>query len=329
MNPLDENVNNDNPATHLASSLRAAPPPPLRPAFRRRLGLVAPFDAFAPPSSPRPCSRASSPRTSAGTWTTTPPRPRSAWRSGSARGPGPSRPPPGPPPGSRSRTTTGRRVPFLPRRLRPRGEPVARVRRGGGAVAAAMPGGPRRPAVGVCVRLRPDGHGQVAHDHGPGGVVARGRASRAGAVSSRRRRRPARRARRRGYARRVLHRLGVSSVEFYFCQGFDLLDDHAQVDVRDGEIVGRKQAEVKTLEDALDVMATVRARRTTASTKMNPAVRASQGAAARRMPQPHGGSQPIALRPHRARDRREPRHESRSRRHLRRDGPRGRRAPVE
>jgi hypothetical protein len=71
--------------------------------------------------------------------------------------------------------------------------------------------------------------------------------------------------------------LGVSAVEFYFCQGFDLLDDHAQVDVRDGEIVGRKQAEVKTLEDALDVLATVRAKRTTASTKMNPAVRASGG----------------------------------------------------
>ena len=83
--------------------------------------------------------------------------------------------------------------------------------------------------------------------------------------------------------------LGVSAVEFYFCQGFDLLDDHAQVDVRDGEIVGRKQAEVKTLEDALDVLATVRARRTTASTKMNPAVRASGGGGEKDTAS-HGGS---------------------------------------
>ena len=206
--PDDENVNNNIFAKHLASSLRAAPPTPLRPAFRRRLGLVAPFDAFAPPPRRPARVRAHPPRERRRA------RGRRLPRVLEARGEAaplvvrvrvvrPRVPPPG---HARGRPRAGG-VPFLPRRLRPRGEPVARVRRGGGAVAAAMPGGPRRPAVGVCVRLRPDGHGQDAHDHGPGGVVARGRASRVGAVSSRRRRRLTRRARRRGYARRVARRL--------------------------------------------------------------------------------------------------------------------------
>ena len=82
--------------------------------------------------------------------------------------------------------------------------------------------------------------------------------------------------------------LHVSAVEFYFCQGFDLLDEHAQVDVRDGEIVGRTQVEVHDAEDVLRVMEAVRANRTTASTKMNPALKAMGGKASDN--KTHGGS---------------------------------------
>ena len=80
----------------------------------------------------------------------------------------------------------------------------------------------------------------------------------------------------------------LSAVEFYFCQGFDLLDDHAQVDVRDGDLLGRKQVEVKTLADVLKVLAAVREHRTTASTKMNPALKAAGGK--EKDNKTHGGS---------------------------------------
>ena len=80
----------------------------------------------------------------------------------------------------------------------------------------------------------------------------------------------------------------LSAVEFYFCQGFDLLDDHAQVDVRDGDLLGRKQVEVKTLADVLKVLAAVREHRTTASTKMNPALKAAGGK--EKDNKAHGGS---------------------------------------
>ena len=80
----------------------------------------------------------------------------------------------------------------------------------------------------------------------------------------------------------------LSAVEFYFCQGFDLLDDHAQVDVRDGDLLGRKQVEVKSLADVLKVLAAVREHRTTASTKMNPALKAAGGK--EKDNKTHGGS---------------------------------------
>ena len=69
----------------------------------------------------------------------------------------------------------------------------------------------------------------------------------------------------------------VSAVEFYFCQGFCLLDGKKQVLVRDGEIVGKKQVKVERAEDVLRVLANVRNTRTTASTKMNPALMSSMG----------------------------------------------------
>ena len=80
----------------------------------------------------------------------------------------------------------------------------------------------------------------------------------------------------------------LSAVEFYFCQGFDLLDDHAQVDVLDGDLLGRKQVEVKTLADVLKVLAAMREHRTTASTKMNPALKAAGGK--EKDNKTHGGS---------------------------------------
>jgi hypothetical protein len=73
----------------------------------------------------------------------------------------------------------------------------------------------------------------------------------------------------------------VSAVEFYFCQGFDLLDDHAQVRVEKGEILGAKQWRVESSSDVLDVLNTVRQKRTTASTKMNPATKNARGGSSR------------------------------------------------
>jgi len=67
----------------------------------------------------------------------------------------------------------------------------------------------------------------------------------------------------------------LSATEFYFCQGFDLLDAKAQVLVTDGTIVGAKQIRVTNASDVLHVLAEVRATRTTAHTKMNPASTAS------------------------------------------------------
>lgn len=73
----------------------------------------------------------------------------------------------------------------------------------------------------------------------------------------------------------------VSAVEFYFCQGFDLLDDHKQVRVEKGEILGAKQWRVESSSDVLDVLNKVRLKRTTASTKMNPATRSARGGSSR------------------------------------------------
>ena len=48
-------------------------------------------------------------------------------------------------------------------------------------------------------------------------------------------------ARKRNHPERVAaFALGITAVEFYFCQGFDLLDDHAQVRVEKGELIGAR-----------------------------------------------------------------------------------------
>ena len=75
-------------------------------------------------------------------------------------------------------------------------------------------------------------------------------------------------ARKRNHPERVAaFALSVTAVEFYFCQGFDLLDDHAQVRVEKGELIGARSVEVKTASDTTRVLNAVRDKRTTASTK--------------------------------------------------------------
>ena len=74
--------------------------------------------------------------------------------------------------------------------------------------------------------------------------------------------------------------LHVSAVEFYFCNCFDLLDDHKVCVVAGDEIMGRRQVEVRSSEDVLEVMASVRDNRTTRATKMNPSAKAAAAAAA-------------------------------------------------
>ena len=89
-------------------------------------------------------------------------------------------------------------------------------------------------------------------------------------------------ARKRNHPERVAaFALGVTAVEFYFCQGFDLLDDHAQVRVEKGELIGARSVEIKTASDTTRVMNAVRDKRTTASTKMNPTAKTGGGGSSR------------------------------------------------